>query len=221
MALFDGLANVPRPQKIIGGVIGLLVLGGLGYYLLIGPKLAERATLRPEAEALRAQVQKAQADEANLRPFRAQAEALRKRLQAAKERLPSEKEIPRLYRQITDLALQSGLQVALFQPKAPEDREDVFAIPISMTAEGGYHQLGTFLGRVARLPRIVDLGAFRVLGVERPATTLRAELTLETFVFRPEGAAPAPKPGAPPAPAGAPAPRPAPPGPAKAPGAKS
>ena len=34
-------------------------------------------------------------------------------LQAAKERLPSEKEMPRLYRHLTDLALESGLQVAV------------------------------------------------------------------------------------------------------------
>lgn len=208
MAFLDPIANAPRPQKVVAGVVGLAVLAGLGYFLLISPKITERASLRQQSEALRTEMLRARVDEANLRPFRLQAEALRKRLQAAKERLPSEKEMPRLYRQITDMASQSGLQVALFAPKPPEDREDVAEVPIAMTSEGGYHQLGNFFARMSRLPRIVDLGDFRLLGIERPASTVRAELSLATFIFRPEGAPPPAKTGAASAPAAAPAARP-------------
>ena len=218
MAFLDPLSNAPRPQKIILGVVGLLIVVGLGYFLVISPKTVERATLRQQAEALQTEVQKASADEANLRPFRLQAEALRRRLQAARERLPSEKEMPRLYRQLTDLAFQSGLQVALFAPKPAQDRDDVAEVPIAMTCEGGYHQLGAFFARVSRLPRIVDLADFRLAAIERPTGTLRAELTLGTFLFRPEGAAPLAKPGAsPPAP---PRPPSAPSAPARPPSAQ-
>jgi hypothetical protein len=52
----------------------------------------------------------------------------------------------------------------------------------------------------------VSLGDFRMLGIDRGPGTVRAELTLATFVFRPEGAPPPPaKPGTPAAPAPAPA----------------
>jgi type IV pilus assembly protein PilO len=203
MAILDPITNAPRPHKIIAGAFGLVVLAGLGYYLFIAPSLTERASLQQQHEALRIEVQKAQADEANVRPFRAQAESLRRRLEAAKERLPSEKEMPRLYRQLTDLAFQSGLHLALFAPKAPEDREDVAEVPINMAAEGGYHQVGAFFARVSRLPRIVNLGDFKMAGIERPTGSMRADLTLATFVFRPEGAPPSaraatsPKPGTP------------------------
>jgi type IV pilus assembly protein PilO len=159
-------------------------------------------------------VLKAKADEANLRPFRALAEALRKRLEEAKERLPSEREIPQVYRQVSDLAMQSGLGVSLFQPKAAEDRDVLSGVPIAVTAECTYHQLGAFLERVGKMPRIVSLGEFRLIGIDRPTGTLRAEMTLATYTFRPEGAPPPAKPGAPtakrapgapPAPAGSPA----------------
>lgn len=189
MAILDPITNAPRPHKIIVGVVGLLILAGLGYYLLISSKLTERVSLRQQSDALKMEVQKAQADEANVRPFRAQAASLRRRLEVAKERLPSEKEMPRLYRQLTDLAFQSGLHVSLFAPKAPEDREDVAEVPVNVTAEGGYHQVGAFFARVSRLPRIVDLGDFRMIGIERPTGSMRAELTLATFMFRGEGAA--------------------------------
>ena len=191
MALLDPITNAPRSQKIVAGIVGLVIVAGLGYFSLVSPKIDERSTLRQRNDGLQAEVRKATADEANLRPFRQQAEALRKRLQAAKERLPSEKEMPGLYRQLSDLASQSGLQLAAFSPKPPADREDVAAVPIAMTAEGNYHQLGSFFARVSRLPRIVDLGDFRLVGIERPTGSVRAELTLETFMFRQETATPA------------------------------
>jgi len=204
----DPLINAPRPQKLIFGAMLLVIVGALGYFLLISGSRAERDTLREENEVRRAEVLKAKADEANLRPFRAQAEALRKKLELAKERLPSEREIPQVYRQVSDLATQSGLGVSLFQPKPAEDRDVLSEVPIVVTAESTYHQLGAFLERVGKMPRIVSLGDFRLIGIDRPTGTLRAEMTLATYTFKAEGAPP------PPAKPGAPAPPPAAPGPA-------
>jgi len=105
----DPLINAPRPQKLIFGTMLLVILGALAYFFLISGARAERDTLLEENEVRRAEVIKAKADEANLRPFRAQAEVLRRKLDTAKERLPSEREIPQVYRQVSDLATQSGL----------------------------------------------------------------------------------------------------------------
>jgi type IV pilus assembly protein PilO len=214
----DPLINAPRPQKLIFGTMLLVILGALAYFFLISGARAERDTLLEENEVRRAEVIKAKADEANLRPFRAQAEVLRRKLDTAKERLPSEREIPQVYRQVSDLATQSGLGVSLFQPKPAEERDVLSEVPIAVTAECTYHQLGAFLERVGKMPRIVSLGEFRLIGIDRPTGTLRAEMTLATYTFRAEGAPPPPaKPGAPapppapvgtPAPAGSPAPTP-------------
>ena len=218
MGALDPLINAPRPQKLIFGTMLLVILGALAYFFLISGARAERDTLLEENEVRRAEVIKAKADEANLRPFRAQAEVLRRKLDTAKERLPSEREIPQVYRQVSDLATQSGLGVSLFQPKPAEERDVLSEVPIAVTAECTYHQLGAFLERVGKMPRIVSLGEFRLIGIDRPTGTLRAEMTLATYTFRAEGAPPPPaKPGAPaqppapvgtPAPAGSPAPTP-------------
>ncbi|HYR39104.1 MAG TPA: type 4a pilus biogenesis protein PilO [Methylomirabilota bacterium] len=208
MGALDSLINAPRQQKVIFGVMLLVIVGALSYFLLISPAATDRDGLQQQNEVLRAEVLKARADEANLRPFRAQAEALRKRLETVKERLPSEREIPRLYRQVSDLASQAGLGVALFQPKNPEDRDVLTEVPIAVTVECSYNQLGAFFEKLGQLPRIVSLNEFKFTGIERPTGTVRAEMTLATYVFRPEGAPPPPKPGAP-APVPAPAPPPA------------
>ena len=206
MGALDPIVNAPRPQKVIFGVMALVIVGALGYFLLITGARAERDTLREENEVRRAEVLKAKNDEANLRPFRALAEALRKKLEVAKERLPGEREIPQVYRQVSDLATQAGLGVSLFQPKPAEDRDVLSEVPISVVAECSYHQLGAFLERVGKMARIVSVGEFRLIGIDRPTGTLRAEMTLATYTFRPEGAPPPPaKPGAPAAPARPPA----------------
>lgn len=198
MAIYDPLLALPKVQKVAIGVIGLVAVGALSFFLLIQPKWEERDALWNRNEALRAKVVQARADEANLRPFRVQAAALRKRLEAAQERLPLEREVPRLYRQVSDLAIQSGLGLALFQPRAPEEKAILTELPIAIISESGYHQLGTFFEKVGRLPRIVNLGDFRFSGIERSTGSVRAELTLQTYVFRPEGAPPpAAKPGQP------------------------
>jgi type IV pilus assembly protein PilO len=186
MAFTDVFAAAPRPQKIALGVFGLVVVAALGYFIMISPSTAEREALRQRLDGLQAEVAKARVEEAGLRAFRAQAEALKRRLEVAKVRLPSEREIPALYRQVSDLAHQSGLVVALFAPKPAEDRQNVTEIPISVTAEGTFHQLGSFLSRVGRIPRIVNLNEFRLAGIERPTGTLRADLMLATYLFRPD-----------------------------------
>ena len=207
MGLLDPVRNATRPQKIIIGVLVLIMAGALGYFVLIAPKRLEHTVSKVLHESTEREVLKARAEEAGLRPFRIQAEALRKRLEAAKSRLPGEKEMPTLYRQITDLAQQAGLAVALFQPKAPEERDVVAEVPITLTSEGTYHQFGGFLSRVGQMARIVTLGDFKMSGIERPTGTVRGELVLATYIFRAEGAPP------PPAAGGAPIPKtPKPPG---------
>ena len=199
MALLDPLANLPKTQKIVIGVVGLVIVGALGYFFVLSPKTLERDGLVQQNEALRAEVIKARADEANLRDFRAQVAALRRRIDAAKERMPSEKEMPRLYRALTDMATQSGLNMALFQPKAPIEGPGFSEVPITVTAEAGFHQLGAFFDRVGKLGRLVSLNDFRLSGINQPTGSLRAEMTMATYIYRAEPV-PAPgRPGAPPA----------------------
>ncbi len=209
MGFLDTIREAPRPQKILAAALVMVIIAGITYFGFLSPKGAERDALDQQNEALKAEVVKARADEANLRAFRIQAEALRKRLKIAQERLPTEKEMPGLYRQVSDLAIQSGLAVALFLPKPPEDRDVMSEVPITVTSEGSFHQFGTFFARMGRLPRIVNLGDFRMAGIERPTGTIRADLTLATYLMRPEGAPPPALKGAPPA-AQAPVPAPAP-----------
>jgi type IV pilus assembly protein PilO len=187
---FEAITNAPRSQKIILGVMLLAIVVIGGYFSVLSPKLFDAENLRARLGALEAEVRQSRAIAQNLAGFRQEAIRLRERLEAAKERLPNEKEMPTLYRQISELAFQAGLTVSLFQPKEPQPGEVYSELPIVVSAEAGFHQVGSFFDRLSRLQRIVTLTEMKLQGVERPIGILKADLTLATYVFRPEGAPP-------------------------------
>jgi type IV pilus assembly protein PilO len=191
-AIFDPIVNAPKPQKIVLGVFGLAIIGAAAYFLLLSPLDARVQQLRAQNAALGDEVVRSRAIVADIARFRREAQELETKIAALKERLPTEREMPVLYRSLTDAGSQSGLGVALFQPRAAQIKDYYAEIPITLNAEGTYHQFGEFLERVARLPRVVTVSEMKFIGTNRPGRTVRADLTLATYQYRPVGS---PKPG--------------------------
>ena len=98
---------------------------------------------------------------------------------------------------MSSAAEQSGLSVALFQPKAAVPKDVVSEIPITITASGTYHQLAKFFERVAGLPRVVNVNDFKMAGLGKSKDSMRADLTLATYMYRSAPPPPPAKPGAP------------------------
>ena len=67
MALLDSITNAPKPQKLIFGFMVLVIVGALGFFLVISPTRLERDDLFQKNEDARLRLTKAQADEARLR----------------------------------------------------------------------------------------------------------------------------------------------------------
>jgi len=216
-ALLDPLVNAPRWLKAL---LGVIVVGGLGvicYVFVIAPIETRVAALRSQRAAQQQELTRLRAMAAELIRVRREAAEVERRLEIAKAKLPTEREMPALYRTLSDAAVHAGLAVALFQPQPSRTRDFYNEIPISVIAEGGYHDVGDFVGRVATLPRAATIGEMKLTGgkseASRPSPApraaggpaggeasktlrrpVRAEITLLTFVYRPVGSPPAPKP---------------------------
>lgn len=207
-ASFDPIVTAPRWQKLLLGVVGLVILTAAAYYLLLSPTTDRIATLNGQITVVSAELAQNRRIAADIARYRQELAELERRMEALKDRLPNEKEMPALYRTVSDAAFQAGLGVAIFQPKEPKLADYYSEVPIVVSAEGGYHDVGTFLGRVASLPRVVNLTDWKLSGLTKGRGSLKADLTLATYMYRPVGSGPAPKPATPTA--GAPAtPRPA------------
>jgi type IV pilus assembly protein PilO len=197
-AFLQSFVDGPKLPKIILGVLGLVVIVGGGWFLLLSPVQAEITTLEGRRQQLATELAQARSQVAELQRFRREVAELQAKLDLLKAKLPTEKETPGLYRAVSEAAQSSGLGVSLFQPKEPRPKDYVSEIPITITAEGGYHQLGEFFERVAGLERVVKVGELKLIGLTKGRSALRAEMTLATYMYR--DAPPAPKPGAPVAP---------------------
>jgi type IV pilus assembly protein PilO len=205
-AFLAPIANASRPQKVIFAVLGLAIIGAASWFLLLAPLDVRVQALTAENEKVQKELLQARAIAADVARFRREIAALEQVLGALTARLPNERETPPLYRALSDAAFQSGLAVALFQPRDAQIKDYYAEIPITVTAEGNYHQFGSFFERVSRLPRVVNVGDLRMTGLskdskdakDKPSTgPVRGELILATYMYRPVGSPPAPKPGGP------------------------
>jgi type IV pilus assembly protein PilO len=208
-AFLAPIANAPRPQKIVFGVVGLAIIGAASWFLVLSPLATRLEGLHTQHATAERDLIQARAIAADVARFRRDIAVLEQALTALTARLPNERETPPLYRAVSDAAYQAGLSVTLFQPRDAQLRDYYAEIPIAFTANGSYHQFGAFFERVARLPRVVNVGDLRITGVPAPprdakgppvATTagpIRGELVLAIYTYRPVGAPPVPKaPGA-------------------------
>ena len=58
---------------------------------------------------------------------------------------------------INQAGLGRGLQFELWKPGAEQLRDFYAEVPVAVRLTGSYHDLGNFVGDVAKLPRIVTL----------------------------------------------------------------
>lgn len=200
MALPAPLQNFidgPKLPKVILGLLGLIAIVAGGYFVLLSPVQVRIDALVVKRTQTQDEVNKVRAQVAEIERYKREVGELEKRLALLKDRLPSEKETPTLYRAVSTAAEQAGLGVALFQPKAAVPKDVVSEIPITISAQGSYHQLAKFFEQVAGLPRVVNVNDFKMTGLGKSKDSMKADLTLATYMYRSAPPPPPAKPGAP------------------------
>ena len=99
--------------------------------------------------------------------------------------LPSEKDVADLLRRIQGMATQSNLVIRGFSPQAVATRQLYAEWPIGLQIEGTYHNLGSFLERVSKFPRIINVNGIHIKARDggTPNDSITAECTATTFVL--------------------------------------
>jgi type IV pilus assembly protein PilO len=138
-----------------------------------------------ELEKIRARIDKGLATARQLPEFRKEVVDLQARLDSLRPILPEEKDAADLLRRVHTLAVQSNLTIRGFRPQAISTRELHAEWPISLELEGTYHSLGTFLDRVSKFPRIINVSSLAIEGQAEPQpnSTIAVTCTATTFVL--------------------------------------
>ena len=134
----------------------IIVLVG-GYFLHV-KDLYETLTRATDKEiALRATYQKKAFEAANLEAYKEQMAELEKSFSVLLAQLPGDTEVPGLLEDITELGYGSSLEIKTISLQPEKAKEFYIELPIHVVAQGGYHDVGTFVSGIASLPRIVTL----------------------------------------------------------------
>jgi type IV pilus assembly protein PilO len=153
---------------------------------------AEVAKLDAKHQALSRDLEKARLLVRNLERVEKEYAILHQQWEVAQALLPEKNEMPNLLRKVTAAGQQSGIEFTMFRPQNPLARGFYSDNPVEVRIEGGYHQTGVFLSRLANLNRIVNVSDLKISGMgdknETPFT-LKADFILTAYTLDSAGVA--------------------------------
>jgi type IV pilus assembly protein PilO len=191
--LSNALSKLPWYGQIGVFVVMSGILAGVFYYYVETPAQTQMTARRAELDQINMRVSAGQAAARRLPEFRKEIQELEARLEVLKPILPTERDAGDLLRRVQTLAVQSNLTILGFRPQAITINEMHAEWPISLQLEGNYHNLGLFLDKVSKFPRIINVGAMTLGAKATPesAASMNIGVTATTFVLIDNAPAPA------------------------------
>ena len=180
---FEKIGVWPLAAKI-GVCLSLVIIIFAGtYYLKISDLNLQLDRVVAEEQTLRATFEKRSFEAANLEAYKAQMEEMKVTFDSLLSRLPAKTEVPGLLEDIGTRGSESGLTNIniSFQPDVIS--EYYIEVPITISADGGYHDMGGFVSGVAGMPRIVTLHDFSIAAA-KDKRTLSMKILAKTYRYK-------------------------------------
>ncbi len=185
MALKINLNALPWRAQL--GLVAALAAVGVGvfWYAFADPYQTELNARRAELTKTRAEIERGQKVARRLPEFRKGVDTLESQLAGLRMQLPEEQDVADLLRRVQAMATESRLTIRGFTPQAVTRKELHAEWPIGLALEGTYHDLGAFLERVSKFPRIINVGNIKIESRENSASgaTVVADCTATAFVL--------------------------------------
>lgn len=189
------LPDDPQRQKYLFGIV-LLIAGGALYWLYVHqPRAEELIELEDRVAELEFHNRRAEARIENIDAVRQELERSERVLRVLQELVPSSAEVPEIYAAIATEARALELELVSVVPSQPTPEGTRYYLRQNweMVVEGGYHEVGRFLTRVASFRRIVrpqvqEIRPAGGAGTGADGGALRVSFGLETFVLPPDTA---------------------------------
>ena len=180
----NNIGKWPLALKVIVLLVAFLAAVGGGYYFWILPQLEEQDRLARQEQTLRSEFEDKAGQAANLEELKQQRVEMEESFGALLRQLPSDTEVPGLLEDITMTGLDAGLKFQAIQLQPERRREFYIELPISITVQGLYHNMGAFVSGVANLSRIVTLHDFRIAPAASNADGGELVMQIEARTYR-------------------------------------
>lgn len=171
-----------KVQRILIYALAIVLLvGGFTYFAYL-PKHKEIVKLESEYKKLAQKLDRAKKTAKQLNFYRSKMKAAEAQFNIVMKALPEKEEIPTLLNGISQAARDAGLDITKFQPN-PEIAKEFYAeVPITINVDGNYHNVAMFFDKISKLPRIVTIGALKLLP-DKEGDTLSTSCTAVTYKF--------------------------------------
>ncbi|PLX46851.1 MAG: pilus assembly protein PilP [Desulfobulbaceae bacterium] len=155
------------------------------YFLSYAPQQKQMKQLEAKKISLLQTIRKVEAIAAEIDKHRAEMAEAQLMFQMASNLLPEQQEIPALLTGISDLGSNAGLEILTFKPGKENVQTFYAEIPLSISVQGSYHNIGVFLDRVSKMPRIVSVSSLSLQSPkeEQGEMILKSDVQLETYRF--------------------------------------
>ncbi len=185
---FDKVGIWPWPAKVFVCLLLVALIFVVVYYMKISDLNLELESVVAQEQSLRTTFEKRSFEAANLEAYKSQMEEMKVTFESLLSRLPAKTEVPGLLEDIGTRGNESGLTNVNINFQPDVVAEYYIEVPISISVDGGYHDMGGFVSGVAGMPRIVTLHDFTITA-SRESRTLNMKISAKTYRYKPQEAA--------------------------------
>ena len=151
----NNIGSWPLPVRAVIIIIICVVIAFGAWKMDITNQRVQHEKLVKQEMQKKDTFEKKQKQAANLEALKKQMQVMKQSFGDLLQQLPNKTEVPGLIVDISQTGLAAGLEFNLFKPAKERPAEFYAELPISISVEGTYHQLGEFVSGLAALPRIV------------------------------------------------------------------
>ncbi len=180
----EQVAKLPRGVRM-GILAGIAVAICAGYYFgVYEAKNEQLQALRAKELELQRKLSEVRSVAANIAAFEEEITGMEAQLAIALRQLPNDKQLEVLLADISNLGKTAGVEIKSFKRENEQVHDFYAEVPISVKLEGSYHDIARFFDSIAKLPRIVNMGAINIKVADADETSTRLTVTGTATTFR-------------------------------------
>lgn len=158
----DNIGEWPLLVKLLCFLFVAVLVLFFSYKLLVSDQISGFEQAQSQESELRTTYRTKYAVASRLEVYRQQMTDMENKFSQLLKRLPTSNETPGLLDDLSYVGTTSGLNFIKIGWMPEIKKEFYTELPIQIEVEGSYHEFGEFVGKVAKLPRIVSLHDFSI-----------------------------------------------------------
>lgn len=178
-----------KKETILLTILVVTVIISVYFHLMLRPTIQKLGIILPKVSLLEEELENAEFLIAKKDLISKEQAKLQLAMDEYRKMFPSEQEVPKLLKSLSDMAGKSNMKIVSIKPFAKEDvqteaKSNIYQeIPVEVMAESGYHQLGQFLNKLENGDRFIIVTNINITTNPDNTAIHDVELLLSTYVL--------------------------------------